>query len=90
MRRRFVATIHGVVQGVYFRESSRRAASLLGVAGSVRNQPDGTVRVVAEGDEATLHEFLAWLGRGPERARVDQVEVEWSDPHGVGEEFRVV
>lgn len=90
MRRRFTATVHGIVQGVLFRESTRRAALGLGVSGTVRNLPDGTVRVVAEGDGDALVALLAWLERGPERAVVDRVEVEWPNPRGESDGFRVV
>jgi len=90
MRRRFVAIVHGVVQGVAFRESTRREATRLGVSGNVRNVPDGTVRVVAEGGRASLDELLVWLGRGPAEAQVDRVDVEWGEPSGESEGFRIV
>jgi acylphosphatase len=82
MKRRMAATVHGVVQGVFFRQSTAIEASRLGIAGSVRNEPDGTVRVVAEGDEAALRDLLAWLHHGPERATVERVDVEWCEPRG--------
>ncbi len=89
MRRRFVATIHGVVQGVFFRQTTKREASLLGISGAVRNEPDGTVRVVAEGDEEALRALLAWLHQGPDRAEVDRVEVGWMEPRGEPDGFRI-
>ncbi len=90
MRRRLVATIHGIVQGVSFRESTRRVATALSVTGSVRNQVDGTVLVIAEGEGEALHDLLLWLERGPEHAAVDRVDAEWTDPLGAGEAFRVI
>jgi acylphosphatase len=89
MRRRIVATVHGVVQGVFFRQSTAIEASRLAVVGSARNQPDGTVRVVAEGDESALRDLILWLHRGPERASVERVDVEWLEPRGSGTGFRI-
>lgn len=67
--------VHGRVQGVFFRVSAQRAALGLGLSGTVRNEADGTVRIAAEGDAARLDEFLAWCRKGPDRARVDRVDV---------------
>jgi len=82
MSRRLAATVRGVVQGVYFRQSAQREAVRLGLVGTVRNQPDGTVRVVAEGDAEALAQLLRWLRRGPERAVVERVDVEWLESRG--------
>src|SRR5438552_13881017 len=72
-------TIRGHVQGVFFRAFERDAAERLGLGGSVRNQPDGSVYVEARGDRASLEELLDLLRRGPESARVSTVEHEWSE-----------
>lgn len=69
------ATVRGRVQGVFFRDTTRRRALELGVMGWVRNQEDGTVLVHAEGPSDALDELLAFLRQGPDRARVDEVEV---------------
>jgi acylphosphatase len=89
MKRRVVAIVHGVVQGVFFRQTTRMEAARLGVAGTVRNQPDGTVRVVGEGEDGALCDLLSWLEHGPERARVDRVDVEWSLPRDEVSDFRI-
>ncbi len=89
MKRRVTATVHGLVQGVFFRQSTATKASCLGIVGSVRNEPDGTVRVVAEGDEAALRDLVLWLHRGPERASVERVDVEWSELRGGVHGFRI-
>ena len=73
MRKRVV--LHGRVQGVFFRETIRREAERAGVAGSVRNNPDGTVEAVLEGNETAVERVLAACRRGPEGADVDRVEV---------------
>ena len=65
--------IEGRVQGVWFRESARKAAQRIGVNGWVRNRPGGTVEVVAEGAEDRVRELAAWCRRGPPSARVTAV-----------------
>lgn len=90
MQRRVTATVHGRVQGVSFRQSTRMLAVGLGLSGTVRNEPNGTVRVVAEGSEAALQVLLDWLRRGPDRAAVERVDAEWMEPRGEAGEFRVV
>lgn len=72
--RRFRIT--GKVQGVWFRESTRREALRLGLAGHAINLADGSVEVVAAGAEAELRALTAWLAHGPPLARVDSVESE--------------
>ena len=66
--------IRGRVQGVGFRWWVQRAASRMGLKGAVRNEPDGSVRVVAWGSEGQLRELEKELGKGPMGARVDAVE----------------
>lgn len=63
------------MQGVYYRASTESRARELGLTGWVRNLPDGRVEVIASGAEAALDEFEKWLWRGPEKARVESVEV---------------
>jgi acylphosphatase len=69
--RRFL--VFGKVQGVYFRHSTRLEAQRLGLRGSARNLPDGSVEVFAQGPAAAVGELRAWLHRGPAQARVDEV-----------------
>ena len=68
-------TVHGRVQGVWFRESTRREAVRLGLHGHAINRPDGTVEVLACGDAGAVAELEAWLHEGPPMARVTKVEV---------------
>lgn len=72
--RRFRIT--GKVQGVWFRESTRREAMRLGLAGHAVNLSDGSVEVVAAGDKDALEALAAWLQHGPQLARVDDVAAE--------------
>jgi acylphosphatase len=66
--------IHGQVQGVFFRATARDQARRLGVAGFVRNEPDGSVYLEAEGTESALAAFAAWCRQGPPAALVEKVE----------------
>ncbi|HET7833062.1 MAG TPA: acylphosphatase [Gallionella sp.] len=68
--------IHGHVQGVFFRDSMQREAQRLAVTGWVRNRDDGTVEAVVQGDSAAVDAIKRWAQHGPERARVERVEVE--------------
>jgi acylphosphatase len=67
--------VSGRVQGVGFRWSVARRAEELGLRGSVRNCPDGTVEVAVEGAPVTVRQFAQWLGQGPRGAHVERVEV---------------
>ena len=68
--------IHGRVQGVFFRDSMFREAQQLAVSGWVRNRSDGTVEAVVQGTSAAVDAIVRWAKRGPERARVEHVEIE--------------
>ena len=72
MIRRFV--VHGLVQGVGFRWYTRRAGERLALRGWVRNREDGTVEVVAAGEDEALESLMACLADGPPGARVTKVE----------------
>ncbi len=67
--------VAGRVQGVFFRLSTRNRAVERGVRGTVRNEPDGTVTIAAEAEDAALDLFLEWVRHGPTRARVDSVSI---------------
>ena len=79
---RLRAVVHGDVQGVGFRFFLIDEARALGVRGWVRNRPDGSVELTAEGDRAQLDALLSAAGRGPRHARVTEVEVEWGEATG--------
>jgi acylphosphatase len=87
---RLETTVHGLVQGVFFRHDSRVQALRLGLTGTVRNLPDGTVRVVAEGPREQLEAMLEWLQRGPELADVEWVDAKWSEATEAYSEFLIV
>ncbi len=70
--------VSGVVQGVAFRAYAVDEARRLGVAGWVRNLPDGRVEAEAEGERRALEALVAWCRRGPPSARVDHLDVRWT------------
>ncbi len=80
-RRRVVA--HGRVQGVFFRDSTRRAAERRGVTGWARNTPEGTVEAVFEGDADAVEAMVEFVRGGPGHAEVSQVEVHNEEPEGL-------
>ena len=82
-------TASGLVQGVFFRDSTRREARRLGVIGWVRNQPDGTVLVEAQGDESAVDTLIDFCRRGPGHARVDDLLVESIDVRSDDATFEV-
>jgi acylphosphatase len=81
VRRRIV--VRGRVQGVFFRDTTRRRAEALGVAGSARNRGDGAVEVVAEGEPEAVDQLIAFLREGPRRAEVTGVDVADEEPEGL-------
>jgi acylphosphatase len=81
IRRRVV--VHGRVQGVFFRDSTRRQAEKTGVAGWVRNREDGTVEAVFEGDDDAVARIVDWVREGPGHADVERVEVAEEEPEGL-------
>lgn len=86
---RLHAIVRGHVQGVSFRYETLRKAFEIGVTGWVRNRPDGSVEVTAEGERAQLQRLLDFLHRGPPAARVSDVQTEWSTAVGNFERFEI-
>ena len=76
--------VHGSVQGVFFRETTRRLAEQYGVTGWVRNNRDGTVEAVLEGDEEDVEPLVRFVHEGPRGAHVERVETFEEDPEGLG------
>jgi acylphosphatase len=71
--------VHGIVQGVWFRDWTIREARALGVDGWVRNRRDGTVEALAAGEEDAVNTLIERLRKGSPNARVDRLEIEDSD-----------
>ncbi len=86
-RKRLV--VEGYVQGVFFRATTQERARELQVSGWVRNRWDGTVEVLAEGEESRVDELVKWCHKGPPGARVTHVWVEEEPYQGEYDEFRI-
>ena len=74
--------VRGRVQGVFFRAEARTKAESLGVAGWIRNLPDGSVEAVIEGEDERVESMVEWCRRGPAGADVEAVEVQREEPVG--------
>ena len=81
MRRRVI--VHGRVQGVFFRDTTRRKAQSRAVAGWVRNNPDGSVEAVFEGDPDAVEDMVRFAHEGPRGASVERVDVVEEEPEGL-------
>jgi acylphosphatase len=81
IRRR--AVIRGEVQGVFFRDTTRRMAASRGVSGWVRNRADGAVEAVFEGEPDAVESMLRFVREGPDRAEVNEVDVAEEEPEGL-------
>ena len=75
--------VSGRVQGVFFRDTTRQRAEAAGVAGWVRNTPEGSVEAVFEGDEQAVEQLVEFCRRGPSRAEVAAVDVTEEEPEGL-------
>jgi acylphosphatase len=75
-------TVTGLVQGVFFRAEAQREADRLGVAGWVRNEPDGSVAAHFEGEPDAVEAMVAWCEEGSRRARVERVDVREAEATG--------
>ncbi|RMG59518.1 MAG: acylphosphatase [Bacteroidetes bacterium] len=86
--KRYAIRVTGKVQGVFFRQSTQQEANRLGLAGFVRNEPDRSVYLEAEGAEAALQALIRWCHTGPPLARVEEVIVNPQNPQGEALPFR--
>jgi acylphosphatase len=82
--------IHGRVQGVFFRAETRSRAESLGLAGWVRNAPDGSVEALFEGDPVRVDSMVEWCRRGPSGAHVNEIEVLEEEAGQAERGFRVL
>lgn len=84
-----MCTVHGRVQGVMYRDATRRSARALKLFGFVQNQPDGTVQIIAEGEEVVLREFLSRLPIGSLFSKVERIDEVWSDATDEFNDFQI-
>lgn len=78
--KKIVITVSGLVQGVFFRYTTRKVARNLGLKGYVKNMPDGTVYIEAEGEKDKLEQLLKFAEKGPPHANVTNIEYEYRAP----------
>jgi acylphosphatase len=86
---RIEITVHGRVQGVAFRWYTQKKALSLGLTGWVKNLPDGSVRILAEGPRMDLEAFCDWTARGPDHCRIDRQDISWSEAAGKFDAFLI-
>jgi acylphosphatase len=86
---RVSAAIRGRVQGVSYRYYVLREADRLGLRGWVRNERDGSVKAVAEGNPVQLEDFIRFLRRGSPEAKVSSIDVEWLESTGEYDRFEI-
>jgi len=89
MKRKIIIDVFGRVQGVFFRSTTRKKARKWGLKGYVKNMPDGSVHIEAEGPEEKLEKLLKFAHNGPSFARVDRVESEYKEATNEFRRFRV-
>lgn len=82
--------IKGKVQMVMFRDFAKREAGALGIVGTAENLSDGSARVVAQGDEGKLKEFIEKLKIGPQYAEVESANVEWMEIGKKFNDFKII
>ncbi|WP_457639596.1 acylphosphatase [Persephonella sp.] len=87
---RLYAVFAGTVQGVGFRHFVKTKAKEFGIKGYVRNMPDGTVEVVAEGDEEVLRKFFEAIENGPPLAEVTDIRYQFEDKEGGFTDFEIL
>jgi len=82
--------INGQVQGVFFRLKTKEEADKLGLTGWVKNNSDGSVECLAQGDKDKLVQLIDWCKKGPEAAKVENVEVKWQTYSGEFHGFKII
>ena len=81
--------IYGRVQLVLYRDSVRRKAKKLGLVGWVANQTDGSVKIIAEGEEDDLNKLIKWCYNGPILAKVEKIDIDWQEAIGQFDKFEI-
>ena len=90
MKARVEAIFKGKVQGVYFRDYTRRFALDKGVCGWVKNLPDGTVEAIFEGEKENIEEVIRMLREEHPIARVDKIEIVWAEYRNQYDRFEIL
>ena len=85
--KRIIINVYGLVQGVFFRYTTRKVARRLGLTGYVKNMPDGSVYIEAEGPEDKINELLEFAKKGPKHAQVEKTDYEFKVPQNQFKSF---
>ena len=89
MKKRVHLTIKGNVQGVSFRYYTTQQARTLNITGWIKNKSDGTVEIMAEGEQEKLEAFVEWCWHGPPYAKVDKLDADWKGPKSEFDSFEM-
>lgn len=81
--------VYGLVQGVFFRQSTKEEAEKLKLKGWVKNREDGGVEAIFEGEREKIEKMLEWMKKGPPLARVEKVNVFWEEFKGEFKNFEI-
>ena len=87
--KRIHVNVQGIVQGVFFRVSTKEVAQKIGLKGTVRNLRDGSVEIIAEGKEEDLIKLIKFAKTGPPAAKVYNTDVKWLEAEGNLPFFRI-
>ncbi|MBI2121574.1 MAG: acylphosphatase [Candidatus Sungbacteria bacterium] len=88
-KKRATIRVVGIVQGVMYRQNARRKAASLGLLGWIKNEPDGSVQIIAEGSKNEITKFLEWCKRGTPWAEVEEVLCDWGEITGEFKSFEI-
>jgi len=87
MKARAEIIVEGLVQGVGYRSFAKRVADKLGLKGYAENLPDGTVKIIVEGEKDQIEDFIEECRRGPPLSEVENIEVKWEQYKGEFDSF---
>ncbi len=88
--KRIEIRVLGMVQGVFFRTTTRDVARKLGLKGTVRNMSDGSVEIIAEGSEERLNRLISFAKQGPPSAKVYDIQIKWEQAKGDLSYFNII
>jgi len=89
MKKRAHIIVKGLVQGVFFRATTKEVARSLGLTGWVRNVDDDKVEIMVEGEEEQIKKLIEWSWEGPPAAKVEDVKVIWQNFLGEFKKFEI-
>jgi acylphosphatase len=90
MKSRSHIFVSGKVQGVFFRENTRKKAAEFGLNGFVRNLLNGKVEAVFEGEKEKIEKIIQWIKKNPETAQIKNIEINWQNYQGKFKKFEII